>query len=162
MSKKKEVSGVALAEPVRTTAEEIMLRRQQEEARKQADATFYAEVAQRIAAGSATAVEQEAAEMVAAALGYDLRRDVDQLKKIARWEADGYLAADAPGFAAKHDELFNRRNDLIKRRGELEDELSKVRVEAEKAEYDRHKYFEFGNGIVTMRKGLAHILGGGQ
>jgi hypothetical protein len=154
-----KTKGAAIAR-AKTTAEEIFERLAQQQARRDADAQFYASAVQRMAAGEVSDSDIEAAELIAAELGHNVQRDVDQLKKLARWQSEGYLASDDPGFTAKHDALFAKRQELVKERDELTAKVSKAHIDADRAEFDRRKFYDFGLGMKSMRERLAHVLGG--
>ena len=154
-----KTKGAAIAR-TKTTAEEIFERRAQQQARRDADAQFYASAVQRMAVGEISDSDIEAAELIAAELGHNLQQDVDQLKKLVRWESEGYLASDDPSFTAKHDALFAKRQELVKQRDELMAKVSQARTEAELAEMQRRKFYDFGLGMKSMRERLAHVLGG--
>lgn len=158
MSKKKEVSGVALAEPVRTTAEEILFRRKQEAARKEADQRFYGETVLRMAADQATEADVEAATLVAEALGCDLQRDVDMVKKVRHFESQGFVDSQLPKFTEKHDQLFAVQESLSQKKRDAEAELRKIETELYAANMERQKFYSTGSGITEYRRKLAHVF----
>jgi hypothetical protein len=158
MSKSKNVSAATLAEPVRTTAQEILLRRQEAAARREADQKFYAQAVQRLAAGTAIEGDAEACELIATELGHDLAREIDKLKKLARWEAEGFYHSEHPDFQKRHDELFAQRGDLARQVAELQAKLAELTTAADRAEYDRHRFYQFGLQSTAIRNQLAHIL----
>lgn len=158
MAKSKKDLEVALAEPVRTTAEEILFRRKQEQARKEADQRFYGEAVLRMAVDQATEADVEAATMVAEALGCDLARDVDMIKKLRHWESQGYIDSQLPEFIEKHDELFAVQESLSRKKLDTEAELRKIETELYAANSQRQKFYSTGSGITEYRRKLAHVF----
>jgi hypothetical protein len=158
MSKKKEVSGVALAEPVRTTAEEILFRRKQEAARKEADQRFYGETVLKMATDEASEADVEAATLVAEALGCDLQRDVDMVKKVRHFESQGFVDSQLPEFTEKHDQLFAVQESLSQKKRDAEAELRKIETELYAANMERQKFYSTGSGITEYRRKLAHVF----
>ena len=163
MAKKTSTASTAvLAEPAMTTAEAVILAKQQAAARAEADKRFYVQAVKRIASGEELDGDLEAAEIIGSALGNDLRYDVDRLQKINRWTAEGYIDSEADGFHDKHNELTRHRDELARQVKAMEAELMRLRNDAARAEFDRHKFYQMGSGMTQMRKQISDLMEAAQ